>query len=69
MEAFAPEVAILTTYLRARMGVARRNEQGQSAVEWIIIIGVAASIALAVGAILYAKVKDKADNINLDGGS
>ncbi|MBO2452052.1 hypothetical protein J4573_33540 [Actinomadura barringtoniae] len=59
------------TYLRAVLGVRLdrlRNEddrgRGASAIEWAIITAILAGIAIAVGAIILKKIKDKANSIN-----
>jgi len=43
----------------------RRNEEG-SVVEKVILTAVFAALAIAVGAIIVAKVTDKANSINLN---
>jgi hypothetical protein len=60
------EIAALWTYLRARVELAGgRNEQG-TVVEKVILTAIFAALAIAVGAIIVAKVTAKANSINLN---
>jgi hypothetical protein len=43
-----------------------RRDLGASVVEWVIISALVVGIAVAVGAILLAKLQDKANSINLN---
>jgi hypothetical protein len=56
----------LAWWLRARVDLARTDERGE-VVPWVIIVAVMATLALAVGAIVVAKVMSKANGINLNG--
>jgi len=42
------------------------RDRGASVVEWVIISALVVGIAVAVGAILLTKLRDKANSINLD---
>jgi Flp pilus assembly pilin Flp len=62
-------------YLRARLGVriqqlrAEERSLGASAIEWAIITGILATIAVIIGAVIYGKVQTASNNINVgDGG-
>ena len=59
-------ITVLWTIAQARAAEARRDERGEIT-EKVIIIAVFAALAIAVGAIIVAKVTAKADAINLDG--
>jgi len=50
---------------RARDHDHRRTEAGLAAVEWVILVAVVVGIALAVGAVLRARIQDKARSIPL----
>jgi hypothetical protein len=54
-------------WLRGRVALAQADERGEI-VPWVIIVAVTAVLAIAVGAIIVAKVTSKANNINLNGG-
>jgi hypothetical protein len=58
-------VRALWAYVSARWTLAGRGEQG-SVVEKVILTAVFAALAIAVGAIIVAKVMDKANSINLN---
>ena len=47
------------------LGLPKRGEEG-SVVEKVILTAVFAALAIAVGAIIVAKVTDKANSINLN---
>ncbi len=55
----------LWTFVSVRWASANRDEQG-SVVEKVILTAVFAALAIAVGAIIVAKVMDKANSINLN---
>jgi Flp pilus assembly pilin Flp len=42
------------------------EDRGASAIEWVIISAILVAIAVAVGGVIYNKIKDKADSLNLD---
>lgn len=48
--------------VRARSG---NRDSGASAIEWVLIMAIAISIVLAVGATLYTKLTNKATNLDL----
>ena len=52
-------------FAKARIELARHDERGEIT-EKVIIIAVFAALAIAVGAIVVAKVTSKAESINLD---
>lgn len=61
----------VVVYLRAMLGVRvhrLRTEQdrslGASAIEWAIITGVLAAIAIAVYGLIWPKIRDAANNID-----
>jgi hypothetical protein len=57
-------------WFRGRVDRARAHaaagDRGASVVEWVIISALAVGIAVAVGAILLSKLRDKANSIDLD---
>jgi hypothetical protein len=55
----------LWTFVSVRWASANRDEEG-SVVEKVILTAVFAALAIAVGAIIVAKVMDKANSINLN---
>lgn len=60
-----PTIAYLDTLLRNRYYRARAAEsRGASAIEWAIITGILAAIAIMVGGLIYKKVHDSANKIN-----
>ncbi len=60
------EIAALWAYLRARVDLAGGwNERG-TVVEKVILTAIFAALAIAVGAIIVAKVTTKANSINLN---
>ncbi len=61
----ATQIRALWTYLSARWALATGDEEG-SVVEKVILTAVFAALAIAVGAIIVAKVMDKANSINLN---
>ena len=61
------ELQPMLWWLRGRIGLTSTDDRGE-VVPWVIIVAVTAALALAVGAIIVAKVMTKANNINLNGG-
>jgi hypothetical protein len=59
------QLRCLWAYASARWMVTTRGEEG-SVVEKVILTAVFAALAIAVGAIIVAKVMDKANSINLN---
>ena len=62
-------------YLRAqlitriyRLRTAPDRSRGASAIEWAIITGILAAIAIAVGAVIRQRVREAADNISTGDG-
>jgi hypothetical protein len=61
-----PEIRALWMFLRSFLdAMPRFNDEG-SVVEKVILTAVFAALAIAVGAIIVAKVTDKANSINLN---
>ncbi|MHB1711827.1 MAG: hypothetical protein ACYCV7_10550 [Acidimicrobiales bacterium] len=60
------QVVAIWTYLRARAGVPGGFDEAGTAVEKVILTAIFAALALAVGAIIVAKVTAKANSINLN---
>ncbi|WP_203338632.1 hypothetical protein [Nocardioides limicola] len=60
------DILVAREYLVTLLGERRRDEAGLSVVEWVIGITIVAGLVLAVGAIIVAKVTDKANEISLN---
>jgi Flp pilus assembly pilin Flp len=58
-------VVLLRVLLVGRIQRTRRSERGASAVEWVLISALLIGVAIAVGAIIMAKLTGKANNLNL----
>lgn len=56
------------TYLQVRWAAAREDESGGVA-ERVVLVGLFVALAIGAGAIIYTKVIDKANSINLNGNS
>ncbi len=59
-------ITTLWAYAMVRVDMAKHDERGEIT-EKVIIIAIFAALAIAVGAIIVAKVTGKAETINLDG--
>lgn len=59
------QIKALVTYVYSRWALAIRDEEG-SVVEKVILTAIFAALAIAVGAIIVAKVMDKTNSINLN---
>ncbi len=59
------QMKVLLAVASARWTATRRSEVG-SVVEKVILTAVFAALAIAIGAIIVAKVMDKANSINLN---
>jgi len=59
------QIAVLWAYLRARTGAFVRLDESGSVVETVIITAIFAALAIAVGAIIVAKITSKTNSINL----
>jgi hypothetical protein len=59
-------VVVLWTYLRARWQASGGGDEAGTVVEKVILTAVFAALAIAVGAIIVAKVTAKANTINLN---
>ncbi len=60
------QLTVLWTYLRTRCGIAGGWDETGSVVEKVILTAIFAALAIAVGAIIVAKVTTKANTINLN---
>jgi hypothetical protein len=60
------QIVVLWTYLRARAGSYGDWDERGSVVETVIITAVFAALAIAIGAIIVAKVTAKTNSINLN---
>jgi hypothetical protein len=60
------QVTVLWTYLRARCQAAGGWDDAGTVVEKVILTAIFAALAIAVGAIIVAKVTAKANTINLN---
>ena len=59
------QIVAIWTYLRARAGVSGGFDDSGTVVEKVILTAIFAALAIAVGAIIVAKVTAKANSINL----
>jgi hypothetical protein len=59
------QIRMLFAYISTRWSLASHDEEG-SVVEKVILTAIFAALAIAVGAIIVAKVMDKANSINLN---
>lgn len=61
-------VGFMTLILLARIDRLRRGDlsRGASAIEWVIISAVLGALAIAVGWLIYDKVNEKANQININ---
>jgi hypothetical protein len=59
-------ITAIWTYFRARCGVAGGWDEAGTVVEKVILTAIFAALAIAVGAIIVAKVTAKANSINLN---
>lgn len=59
------QIAVLWSYLRARIESIDRYDEMGSVVETVIITAIFAALAIAVGAIIVAKITSKTNSINL----
>jgi hypothetical protein len=60
------QVAALWAYLRARAGVSGGFDDAGTVVEKVVLTAIFAALAIAVGAIIVAKVTSKANSITLN---
>lgn len=60
------QLTVLWTYLQTRCGIAGGWDEAGSVVEKVILTAIFAALAIAVGAIIVAKVTAKANTINLN---
>jgi len=58
-------LVVVWAYLRARAGVSGGFDEAGTVVEKVILTAIFAALAIAVGAIIVAKVTTKANSINL----
>jgi hypothetical protein len=59
------QAVVLWTYLRARVAASGGWDEAGTVVEKVILTAIFAALAIAVGAIIVAKVTAKANNIDL----
>ncbi|HKE49890.1 MAG TPA: hypothetical protein VKE25_00130 [Actinomycetes bacterium] len=62
-----PELAILRSYLQAGLVRAKRPgaDRGEMAMGWVLVAAITITIVLAVGGILLAKMRTKANSLDL----
>lgn len=60
-----PMLLVLTVVLRGYLHPQVEDDEGASTAEWVIGVAIAATLAIAVGAIIVAKVTAKATSIDL----
>lgn len=60
------QIVALWTYLRSRAGVSGGWDETGTVVEKVILTAIFAVLAIAIGAIIVAKVTAKANSINLN---
>jgi hypothetical protein len=60
------QVVALWAYLRARAGVSGGFDDAGTVVEKVVLTAIFAALAIAVGAIIVAKVTSKANSITLN---
>jgi hypothetical protein len=60
------QIAMIWAYLQTRAGVAGGFDEAGTVVEKVILTAIFAALAIAVGAIIVAKVTNKANSINLN---
>ncbi|MGO8871605.1 MAG: hypothetical protein ACLQPH_09430 [Acidimicrobiales bacterium] len=60
------QIVMLWMYLRARVEDSGGWDETGTVVEKVILTAIFAALAIAVGAIIVAKVTSKANSINLD---
>jgi hypothetical protein len=60
------QIVALWAYLRVRSGAPRGWDEAGTVVEKVILTAIFAALAIAVGAIIVAKVTAKANSINLN---
>jgi hypothetical protein len=63
--AMPTQLAVIWMYLRAKARVSRDFDETGTVVEKVILTAIFAALAIAVGAIIVAKVTAKANSINL----
>jgi hypothetical protein len=66
MSSLTSQVAVLWNYLRARAELLGAWDESGTVVEKVILTAIFAALAIAVGAIIVAKVTAKANTINLN---
>jgi Flp pilus assembly pilin Flp len=54
---------------RLRRARSEEASRGASAIEWAIITGILAFIAITIGGVIYAKVQSAGSNINVGNGT
>jgi Flp pilus assembly pilin Flp len=66
-----PAIVYMRAWLGARLQQLHSEDRsrGASAIEWAIITGILASIAIAIGLVIFNKVKDAGNSIQVGDGS
>jgi Flp pilus assembly pilin Flp len=66
-----PAVLYLRSYLGSRIHQLRteHRSRGASAIEWAVITGLLAIIAITVGGIIWLAIKNRAGTIRTDNGT
>ena len=57
-------VIYLTAFVLSRLPEHDEGDEGASAIEWAIITGISAAIAIAIGIIIYKQINDSAKKID-----
>jgi hypothetical protein len=60
------QIVVMWTYLQARMASRGGRDERGSVVETVILTAVFATLAIAIGAIIVAKITAKTHSINLN---
>lgn len=61
-----PQVQLLVILIQGRFDAARKDERGVSAVEWVVISGLVAGLAILIYQIMRTRLTDTAENIELE---
>jgi hypothetical protein len=67
----SPHMVYLRAWLGIRLHQLRTDDRskGASAIEWAIITGILASIAIAIGLVIFNAVKNAGNNIKVGNGT
>lgn len=61
-----PQIQLLVIMIQGRIDGARKDERGVSAVEWVVISGLVAGLAILIFQIMRTRLTDTANNIELE---